>query len=83
MLSEQLGIPPAEAEKVLDRLPANPQMRVETVVDEKAVDGQLRYRLADGAAPQDVADMTAEQAEHADFDARLAAAMRAKGPEKK
>jgi hypothetical protein len=79
MVSEQLGIPEDVAEKALNQLPADPRLRVETVIDERAADGQLRYRL-DDAGQIDTAGMSEEEAEKASFDARLAAATKAKGP---
>ena len=75
-LAEQMGIPEETAEKILAVLPA--KFRVETVVDERATDGLLRYRISDEAAYQQPG-MSEEDAEKAAFDAKLAAAMRAKG----
>ena len=77
MLSEQLGLPEDVAEKALNRLPADPRLRVETVIDERAADGQLRYRVEAGAIDE-TAGMSLEEAEKASFDARLAAATKAK-----
>ena len=79
MLSEQLGIPEEVAEKALNKLPADPHLRVETVIDERAADGQLRYRVEAGAI-EPTPGMSLEEAEQASFDARLAAATKAKGP---
>ena len=77
-LAAQLGIGEDVADRVLMQLPAQPQLRVETMVDERASDGLLRYRIADGGAyPQ--AGLSEDDAEKAAFDAKLAAAMRAKG----
>ena len=77
-LAAQLGITEEVADKVLMQLPAQAQLRVETMVDERATDGLLRYRIADGGlSPQ--AGMNEEDAERAAFDAKLAAAMHAKG----
>ncbi|MEO7093431.1 MAG: hypothetical protein ABI175_09280 [Polyangiales bacterium] len=78
MVSDQLGIPEDVAEKALNKLPADPRLRVETVIDERAADGQLRYRL-DDAGQIETAGMSEEEAEKASFDARLAAATKAKG----
>jgi hypothetical protein len=78
MLSEQLGVPEDVAEKALNKLPADPRLRVETVIDERAADGQLRYRL-DDAGVVETAGMSEDEAEQASFDARLAAATKAKG----
>jgi hypothetical protein len=75
-LGEQMGIPEDVAEKILAVLPA--KFRVETVVDERATDGLLRYRIADEALAIQPG-MSDEEAEKAAFDAKLAAAMRAKG----
>jgi hypothetical protein len=80
-LAEQMGIPVAEAEAALDRLPARDDVRVESVLDESAVDGQLRYRFADPhertLAMEEVAD-----AEQAAFDEKLKAAMAEKSAKK-
>ena len=75
-LGEQMGIPEDVAEKILAVLPA--KFRVETVVDERATDGLLRYRISDEAMATQPG-MSEEEAEKAAFDAKLAAAMRAKG----
>lgn len=78
-LAEQMGLPLDLAERTLDRLPANPQLRVETVIDEQSTDGKLRYRIGD-AGLYDTENLSEEEAEKRSFDARLAAAMKAKKP---
>lgn len=49
-LAEQMGIPVATAEAALDRLPARDDVHVESVVDDRSIDGQVRYRVASPAA---------------------------------
>ncbi len=79
-LAEILGVPEPVADAALARLPARSDVRVDTVVDDRAAaDGLVRYRLADGATlPAETLDDAAD-AEHASFEARLRAAMRDKG----
>ncbi|MBI2393769.1 MAG: hypothetical protein HYV09_29630 [Deltaproteobacteria bacterium] len=72
-LAEVLGVPEEVADQALARLPARTDVRVDTVLDERAVDGQVRYRVADATLPAAAVD------EAADFEARLQASIRAKG----
>jgi hypothetical protein len=74
-LADQMGITREEAEKVLDRLPA--KSAVHSVVDDRAADGLVRYRLEDPT--RTMAMEEAADAETAAFDARLAEAMKKKG----
>lgn len=73
-LAQALGVPEAIADQALTRLPARNDVRVDTVLDDRAADGQVRYRIADQPAPAEALD------ESADFEARLKEAMRAKEP---
>jgi hypothetical protein len=74
VLAEVLGVTPAEAESALTRLPARTDVRVDTVIDERAADGQVRYRIAgDHTMPAEV--LSEHEAATADFDARLKASM--------
>jgi predicted RNA-binding Zn-ribbon protein involved in translation (DUF1610 family) len=98
-LAEQLGVPVAQAEAALDRLPARDDVQVESVVDERSIDGQVRYRIPASAvsvrppgasAPQavDTNARTLSLEEMADdeqlaFDARLQAAIEKKKLETK
>lgn len=98
-LAAQLGVPVAEAEAALDRLPARDDVQVESVVDERSIDGQVRYRIPSSAvsirpqgasAPQavDANARTLSLEEMADdeqlaFDARLQAAIEKKKLETK
>ncbi len=98
-LAEQLGVPVAEAEAALDRLPARDDVSVESVVDDRSIDGQVRYRIAASAvsirppgpaAPAriDTNARTLSLEEMADdeqreFDARLQAAIEKKKLETK
>ncbi|GAC1352195.1 MAG: hypothetical protein NVSMB1_12640 [Polyangiales bacterium] len=85
-LAEQLGVSEEIADSALARLPGLSEVRVETVIDERAEDGLLRYRVAD--AEVDAGPAFGEEADQAAFDARLQAAIlenehakgRAKGP---
>lgn len=82
ILADQLGVSQAVAETVLERLPARDDVRVESIVDERAADGMVRYRIADApdatsAAFGDAATQELD-AEQAAFDVKLAAAQRAK-----
>ncbi len=81
-LAEQMGLPYDLAERTLDRLPADPQLRVETVIDEQSTDGKLRYRIADAGLYAAAVDenLSEEEQEKRSFDARLAASMKAKKP---
>ncbi len=49
-LAEQLGLSITEAQAALDRLPARDELHVESVVDERSIDGQVRYRISASAA---------------------------------
>jgi hypothetical protein len=69
-LAQALGVPEGVAERALTRLPARSDVRVDTVLDDRAADGQLRYRIADAPVPADPLD------EGAEFEARLRAASR-------
>lgn len=73
-LAQILGVPEDVADQALTRLPARNDVRVDTVLDDRAADGQVRYRIADQTMPAEVLD------EAGDFDARLREAMRAKEP---
>jgi len=76
-LAEQLGVPEQVADAALERLPARDDVRVETVVDEKAADGLVRYRVAeDHTVPAEA--LESQDAEQANFDKRLQASIRAK-----
>lgn len=77
-LAQQLGVPEHVADAVLERLPARDDVRVETVVDDKADDGLVRYRVADDATLPAAALEQQMDAEQASFDARLQASIRAK-----
>lgn len=48
-LAAQLGVPVAVAESALERLPARDDVQVESVVDERSIDGQVRYRIPSSA----------------------------------
>jgi hypothetical protein len=97
-LAEQMGIPVPVAEAALDRLPARDDVRVESVVDDRSIDGQVRYRVADpGFQPSssvgtmgavDAHARTLSLEEMADdearaFDAKLQAAIAKKEAERK
>lgn len=71
-LAEILGVPLDVADAALTRLPARTDVRVDTVLDERAADGQVRYRIAQD---QTVPAESLQDAAHADFDARLKASM--------
>jgi len=71
-LAQILGVPEEVADQALTRLPARNDVRVDTVLDDRAADGQVRYRVADQTLPAETLD------EAGDFDARLREAMRAK-----
>lgn len=76
-LAAILGVPQNVAEAALARLPARTDVRVDTVVDEAAIDGQIRYRVSeDHAVPPTL--VSAADAEQADFDRRLAESIQAK-----
>lgn len=69
-LAEILGVPEPVAEAALARLPTRTDVRVDTVLDDRsAADGQIRYRIAEEARPEQTLD--AQSAELADFDRRL------------
>lgn len=77
--AESLGVPVDVAERALASLPARTDVRVDSYVDERATDGQVRYRIADASVPLDDAAIEREIAdESADFDARLAASKQKK-----
>lgn len=77
-LGEILGVPEPIADAALARLPARDDVRVDTVVDDRAADGLVRYRIADdGTLPAEA--LAGQDPAAASFDARLQAAMRAKG----
>ncbi len=77
-LAEALGVPVDVADAALTRLPARTDVRVDTVLDERAADGQVRYRVAgEQTMPAEV--LSEHEAATADFDARLKASMKAKG----
>lgn len=81
-LADVLGVPEPVADAALARLPARSDVRVDTLVDDRAAaDGLVRYRIADGATVPAEAIEDAAAAEHASFEARLRAAMRDKGQE--
>lgn len=71
-LAQILGVPEEVADQALTRLPARNDVRVDTVLDDRAADGQVRYRIADQTMPAETLD------EAGDFEARLREAMRAK-----
>lgn len=71
-LAQILGVPEEVADQALTRLPARSDVRVDTVLDDRAADGQVRYRIADQTMPAETLD------EAGDFEARLREAMRAK-----
>ncbi len=77
-LAQVLGVPEQVADAALTRLPARSDVRVDTVLDERAADGQVRYRIADATLPAETV-MAAQDAAAADFDARLREAMQKKG----
>ena len=77
-LAQVLGVPEQVADAALTRLPARTDVRVDTVLDERAADGQVRYRIADATLPAE-AVIAAQDAASADFDARLREAMQKKG----
>jgi hypothetical protein len=77
-LAQILGVPEQVADAALTRLPARTDVRVDTVLDERAADGQVRYRVADATMPAE-AVIAAQDAATADFDARLKEAMEKKG----
>jgi hypothetical protein len=77
-LAQVLGVPEQVADAALTRLPARTDVRVDTVLDERAADGQVRYRVADATMPAE-AVIAAQDAASADFDARLKEAMQKKG----
>lgn len=86
-LAEQMGIPVATAEAALDRLPARDDVHVESVVDDRSIDGQVRYRVASPAAADAQASALSLE-EMADdearaFDAKLQAAIAKKEAERK
>ncbi len=81
-LGEILGVPENVADAALARLPARDDVRVDTIVDERAAaDGLVRYRIQqDMTMPADALSLEAQQqSEHAAFEAKLAASMREKG----
>ena len=75
-LAEVLGVPVEIADAALTRLPARTDVRVDTVLDERAADGQVRYRVSDQTMPAEV--LSEHEAASADFDARLKASIAAK-----
>lgn len=77
-LAQVLGVPEQVADAALTRLPARTDVRVDTVLDERAADGQVRYRIADATLPAETL-LAAQDAASADFDARLREAMQKKG----
>jgi len=77
-LAEALGVPEQVADAALTRLPARTDVRVDTVIDDRAADGQVRYRIADATMPAESV-VAAQEAASADFDARLREAMKQKG----
>jgi len=77
-LAQVLGVPEQVADAALTRLPARTDVRVDTVLDERAADGQVRYRIADATMPAETL-LAAQEAASADFDARLREAMQKKG----
>lgn len=73
-LAEVLGVPVEVADAALTRLPARTDVRVESVLDDRAADGQVRYRIADQTMPAEAL----QDAASADFDARLKASIQRK-----
>ncbi|MGZ3420569.1 MAG: hypothetical protein ACXWUG_07640 [Polyangiales bacterium] len=77
-LAQILGVPEPVADRALTRLPARTDVRVDTVIDDRAADGMVRYRISEDATlPADSAVL--QDAASASFDERLKAAMRQKG----
>lgn len=71
-LAEILGVPVEIADAALTRLPARTDVRVDTILDERAADGQVRYRIAnDYTLPAE----SLQDAAQADFDRRLQASI--------
>jgi len=77
-LAQVLGVPEQVADAALTRLPARTDVRVDTMIDDRAADGQVRYRIADATMPAESV-LAAQDAASADFDARLREAMKQKG----
>lgn len=77
-LAQIMGVSEPVADRALTRLPARTDVRVDTVIDDRAADGMVRYRIAeDQTLPADSAIL--QDAATASFDERLKAAMRQKG----
>ncbi len=66
-LAEILGVSETVASEALARLPARTDVRVDTVIDDRAADGQVRYRIEQDVQP----GVEGESAELAAFDERL------------